>query len=155
MAGKGCRVEQQIETLLNTYPSIQIEPRGNSMYPMLIPGRDKVVLEKADVNKLKKGDVVLYRRDTGILVLHRLAYCRQEGLYMVGDNQYVTEGPLAAGQVKGVLTAFIRKGRYIRATHPVYRAASLLWLFLLPFRRPIHRLLAFSRRLLAFFRRLF
>lgn len=57
---------------------------------------------------------------------------------MVGDNQTVPEGPLAADQIKGVLTAFIRNGRLIRVEHPVYRALSGVWLAL----RPVRRLIA-------------
>ncbi|MCM1568681.1 MAG: S24/S26 family peptidase [Roseburia sp.] len=136
---------QRIEALLDAYPSIQIEPMGNSMYPMMLPGRDKAILKKADGSKLKKGDVVLYRRDNGMLVLHRLAHCRPEGLYLVGDNQSELEGPLQREQIKGVLTAFIRKGRCIKATNPIYRTAALLWLVLLPIRTPLHRILAFFR----------
>lgn len=127
----------EIEELLCQGKEIQIFPQGYSMYPMFVPGRDEAVIKKADPSLLKRGDVVLYRRDHGILVLHRLWKKKAEGFYMAGDHQSTVEGPIREDQVKGILTAFIRKGRLIRVTHPLYRAAAYVWLFLLPYRRSI------------------
>ena len=123
-----------IECLLAQGQSIQIQPQGYSMYPMFVPGRDAAVIEQADASRLKRGDVVLYRRASGILVLHRVWRVRKDGFYFVGDNQSEVEGPLQASQLRGVLTGFIRKGKYISVRNPVYRLASLLWLFLRPVR---------------------
>ena len=75
---------------------IKIKPKGYSMYPLFVPGRDYAVITHIEPDKLKKGDVVLYRRhdNTGILVLHRICRIDKNGFYMVGDNQSVIEGPL-------------------------------------------------------------
>jgi len=126
-----------IEALLEQGNTIQIHTQGYSMYPMFVPGRDEAVIKQAVPTELKRGDVVLYRRKSGILVLHRIWKCRQDGFYMVGDNQTEIEGPLEESQIKGILLAFIRKGKYIETTQPFYRLASRLWLFLRPFRPPI------------------
>ena len=84
-----------IEMLLEDGKIIQIKPQGYSMYPLLLPGRDEVQIEKTDITKVKRGDVLLYRRQEGILVLHRVYRRTKDGLYMVGDNQTEIEGPLA------------------------------------------------------------
>lgn len=120
--------------LLEQGQSIQIKPQGYSMYPMFIPGRDEAVLQRTDPAKLKRGDVVLYRRDGGILVLHRIYRIKKNAFYMVGDNQREVEGPLREDQIKGVLTSFFRKGKHISVRHPIYILASRLWLFLRPVR---------------------
>lgn len=75
---------------------IKIKPKGYSMYPLFVPGRDYAVITHIEPDKLKKGDVVLYRRhdNTGILVLHRICRIDKNGFYMVGDNQSEIEGPL-------------------------------------------------------------
>lgn len=138
--------ELRIEELLDRYPTIQIAPKGYSMYPLLIPGRDQVILEKADSGKLRRGDVILYRRRDGMLVLHRLCKIAPTGYYTVGDNQTEVEGPLRAEQIRGRMTAFIRKGRTIRVSHPVYRLAAGIWLMLRPVRDPIKRPLAVLRK---------
>lgn len=135
-----------IEEQLEKHSSIQIYPQGYSMYPMLIPGRDQAVLTKASPEELRRGDVVLYRREDGMLVLHRLCRIRPEGFYMVGDNQTEVEGPLKGEQIRGKLTAFIRKGREIRVTNPIYRLAAWIWLLLRPIRDPIKRPLAVVKR---------
>lgn len=129
-----------IERLLEQGHKLQIKPQGYSMYPMFVPGRDEAVIEKADCERLRKGDVVLYRRDGGILVLHRICKLREDGFYMVGDNQKEVEGPLRADQIKGVLTGFVRKGKLRSVKDPVYIIASRLWLFL----RPVRPILAKS-----------
>lgn len=128
------RSKADIERLLEQGQSIQIKPQGYSMYPMFVPGRDEAILEKADCARLRKGDVVLYRRDGGILVLHRICKIREGAFYMVGDNQKEVEGPLRPDQIKGVLTGFIRNGKLRSVKNPVYLAASRLWLLLRPVR---------------------
>lgn len=126
-----------IEQLLREGNTIQIKPQGYSMYPMFVPGRDEAVIAPADTDRLRRGDVVLYRRENRLLVLHRLWKVRPEGLYMVGDNQTEVEGPLGREQVLGILEAFVRKGRRISVRHPLYRICSGIWLLIRPMRHRI------------------
>ena len=135
-----------IEQLLQSGQTIQICPRGYSMYPMLVPGRDEVIIKPAVFQELKRGDVVLYRREESILVLHRIYKIKNNEFYMVGDNQAEVEGPLQAQQIKGCLTGFIRKGKSISAKNPLYLIASHVWLILLPFRNPLKRIAARLKR---------
>jgi hypothetical protein len=127
----------EIEPLLAEGKTVQIKPQGYSMYPMFVPGRDEAVIAQAAPEKLKRGDVVLYRRTEGILVLHRIWRVKQDGFYMVGDNQKEIEGPLQKTQIKGVLTGFIRNGKYVSVHNPIYVAGSFLWLWLRPVRTPL------------------
>lgn len=126
-----------IEELLREGRTLRIMPQGYSMYPLLYPGRDEVILRAADPEELKRGDVVLYRREGSILVLHRIWQRRADGFYMVGDNQTAVEGPVPEEQLRGVMTGFIRKGRTVSVKNPVYRVLSGSWLLLRPFRRCI------------------
>lgn len=136
-----------IERLLEQGQQVQIHPQGYSMYPMFIPGRDEAILQKADPAKLKKGDVVLYRRESGILVLHRICKKKKNAFYMVGDNQHEVEGPLKEEQMKGILIGFIRNGKYRSAKNPIYLLASRFWLFLRPLRPVISKILATIKHL--------
>ena len=61
-----------IEKLLADGNIIKIKPQGYSMYPLFIPGRDEACIEHVAFSSLKRDDVVLYRRDESILVLHRI-----------------------------------------------------------------------------------
>lgn len=125
--------------LMEDGQAIQIKPIGYSMYPMFLPGRDSAVLTKADHRRLKRGDVVLYRRDTGILVLHRIWKVTREGVFLIGDNQATIEGPLSIEQVRGILVSFQRKGKMISVHNPIYLLLSGGWLFLRPLRNIIKK----------------
>lgn len=138
-----------IEKLLAQGKTIQMKPQGYSMYPMFVPGRDEAIIAPADVNRLRRGDVVLYRRDKaqgGILVLHRIYRRKGEAFYFVGDNQSEIEGPLRADQIKGKLVAWIHRGKRRAVTNPGYRLIFGLWLWLLPLRAPMHRLFAIIKK---------
>lgn len=128
-----------IEDLLNQGKRIQISPQGTSMYPLLIQGRDQVVLERIDGTAGRRGDVVLYRRDEGILVLHRVFRHTEKGYWMIGDNQVDLEGPLREEQVKGRMIAFIRRGKTHSSAEPLYILYSHLWLMLRPVRKIIRK----------------
>ena len=141
------RTTVDIERLLEQGRSIQVKPQGYSMYPLFVPGRDEAIIEKAESVRLKRGDVVLYRREGGILVLHRIWRVRKEGFYMVGDNQSEVEGPLQGEQIKGILTGFIHNGKYVSVKNPVYYLAGRLWLFLRPVRPVLSRIAAAVKRM--------
>ncbi len=126
--------EMDLEKLLMEGRIIRIQTTGYSMYPMLVPGRDEVILKNADPSQLKRGDVVLYRRENSILVLHRIWKKEKDTFYMVGDNQMELEGPLRADQMRGVLVGFVRRGKEISVSNPVYVLYSRIWLLLRPFR---------------------
>ncbi len=123
-----------IEQLLRDGNTVQTVINGYSMYPMLVPDRDSVIVAPLEDRKLKRGDVVLYRRDGSILVLHRIWRVRQEGFYMVGDNQTQIEGPLRPEQMRGILVGFIRKGKHISVRNLPYRFYAAVWLRLRPIR---------------------
>lgn len=126
-----------IEAHLAQGDTIQVSPIGYSMYPMLVPERDMVWIEKADRSRLRRGDVVLYRRKGSILVLHRIWKRQADAYFFVGDNQKEIEGPLPGKQICGKMVGFERKGKYVSAGNPLYRLFSRIWLWLRPFRPAI------------------
>ena len=140
-------VSIDIEQLLADGQTIKIKPQGYSMYPLFIPGRDEACIEHTEFSFLKRGDVILYRRDKSILVLHRIWKITGNSFYMVGDNQTEIEGPLRADQVRGKLTGFVRNGKFVDVKNPIYRFLSGLWLFLRPMRPCAWKLNACVRKL--------
>ena len=137
--------QADLEQLLRDGNIIRIKPQGFSMYPLFIPGRDEALIQQVPVASLKRNDVALYRRDQGILVLHRIVRVTSEGYYMTGDNQYEIEGPLRPDQFKGKLIAFVRNGKEISVRNPLYRFLSSLWLLMLPVRPLCFKLTGFLR----------
>ena len=141
----------EIEPLLKAGACIQIYPQGYSMYPFIDPRRDEVVLAGIEEGSaLRRGDVVLYRRGNGMLVLHRIYKIGQDGLYLLGDHQTAIEGPVRREQVKGKMTGMVRDGRYMDVGNPGYRMLSVVWLWLRPARRVIMVPAARLRRMVRF-----
>lgn len=130
-----------IEKLIKEGSSVQISPQGFSMYPLLFPGRDEVIIEPVSPDKVKRFDVILYRRKKeGILVLHRVCRHKKEGFYMVGDNQSQIEGPLDASQIIGKMVHIKRAGKDVSIKNPIYIIYSRMWLLLRPVRPLISKL---------------
>ena len=73
-----------IEQLLKNGSAVKLKPQGYSMYPLFLPGRDEAVIEHCVPSELHRGDVILYRRVQGILVLHRICRITRDGFYLVG-----------------------------------------------------------------------
>ena len=145
---KQIKEKYDIESLLAAGRTIRMRPQGTSMYPMFADPADEAVIAPVDVARLKRGDVVVYRRDPnagGLLVMHRIYRRNGEEFYMVGDNQSEIEGPLRADQMRGILVQWVRRGRTYSVKNIGYRLFSGLWLVMLPLRNPIHRMLAWVR----------
>lgn len=129
-----------LEQLLEEGNQIRVKPQGYSMYPLLVPGRDEVVIEQEDPSRLHRGDIVLFRREGSILVLHRICRRRGDNFFMVGDNQKLVEGPIGITQIKGKVTTLIRGGRTISAENRLYRIYSFIWLWLRPLRPALSKM---------------
>ncbi|MCR5848941.1 MAG: S24/S26 family peptidase [Lachnospiraceae bacterium] len=127
----------RIEELLSENKSVQLHPIGYSMYPLIVPERDEVIISPLRNHKIRRGDVLLYKRKSGKFVLHRVYKIRGDSLFFVGDNESEIEGPLNISQVYGIMSSFYHNGRLYRSKNPFYIISYNVWLFLLPFRKPI------------------
>ena len=135
------------EAVLRSGKSIEMAVLGWSMYPLIVYGRDRVVLAPVKGRRLKRLDIVLFRRKGSILVLHRIAKCRRTSdgknvYYIVGDNQKELEGPVAEEDICGVVTKVIRNGRKISVKDPLYIASVRVWMFLRPVRPVISKVVS-------------
>ncbi len=91
-------------------------PRGTSMLPLIREGKDSVVF--TEVGKIKKFDIVLYIRDNGDYVLHRVIRVR-DGVYdMCGDNQCIIERGIRKDQIKAAVTGVYRGDEFIPSDDP-------------------------------------
>ncbi len=98
---------------------------GNSMYPLFINNRDKVTVAVAE--KIKKRDIILYRRADGSYVLHRVVGKGKLGFKLCGDDQVAIEYPVKQEDVLAVMTSFERKGKEYSTECLWYRTYSFLW----------------------------
>jgi hypothetical protein len=119
---------------------LKICPSGGSMIPFLVGGRDEAVLSiPPDDFKFRKNDIVLYRVDKGIHVLHRICKINKNGIYTLGDAQLEIEGPFRRDEIIAVADYIIRKGKVINRGDKWFGLLASTWRRLRPFRRVILR----------------
>jgi len=90
-------------------------PGGTSMHPMLKSHENPVIiLPVTPDTRLKKYDVVFYRRKNGQYVLHRIVSCQKDGSFvMCGDGQYYTEKKVTRDMIFGILEGYYKGEKYI------------------------------------------
>ncbi len=126
------QIVQLSQPMLDMGKAIKFTVVGNSMYPIFRSNIEKVTVVKSD--KIKKRDVILYRRDNGSYVLHRVVGKGELGYKLCGDNQLEIEYPVKIEDVVAVMTSFERNGREVPAKRLWYRAYSFVWCLLIPLR---------------------
>ena len=119
---------------------------GTSMLPLLKEGRDLVELESCSQERLKKGDVVLYKKNDGTLVLHRIIKTENGEFFTVlGDHQFNNDEWVNKNQIIAVACGFFIKGRYVTEKTRWYRLYKKIWLCNVNFRRIILAVLSFKK----------
>lgn len=107
--------------------------KGTSMMPLLRENRDLMVIRKRGAGRFHKYDAVLFLRDNGEYVLHRILRVNPDSYWIVGDNCASGE-TVREEQVLGILTEILRDGRTIRVTDKGYRIFVRIWCALFPLR---------------------
>jgi len=125
-----------IREQLSLGKTIKFTPDGTSMLPMLRPKRDSVVLA-AISGKLKKYDILLYQRDNGQFVLHRIVKVG-ETYTAVGDNHLQLEKEIRHEQMIAVVVSFTRNGKMHSVDELQYRMYCRLWHYTRPIRRVLY-----------------
>ena len=133
------------EVLLEEYRALLEEEKvealpllvtGGSMSPFLIGGRDTVFLSRLD-RPARRGDILLYRRDNGGYVLHRVYRAEAEVLTMVGDAQRILEPGIREDQVIALVTKAERKGKLLSPGCFWWDFFEKVWIRMIPLRRLI------------------
>lgn len=114
---------------------IMVTTTGNSMYPLWKHKRDSALLTTCDKFNLKRGDIPLYKRANGKYVLHRIVKVNSHSYDMCGDAQGYIEHSIPKENIIAVVKGFTRKGKQCSCKSLGYRAYSLFWLWMLPFRK--------------------
>ena len=106
---------------------------GSSMSPFLIHHRDTIIFGPVE-GSLRRGDMVFYERPSGQYVMHRVRRVRPEGLYLIGDAQTQTEGPLSPSCVFAIVNAVRRNGLLLDDKSWQWRFFATIWLRVIPLR---------------------
>ncbi|MBR2309101.1 MAG: S24/S26 family peptidase [Oscillospiraceae bacterium] len=105
---------------------------GRSMLPLLRAYRDAVELIPVS-GPQKKGTIILYRRESGQFVLHRIIELTENGYICCGDNEAIRE-PVSQEQLLAVTDKLIRRGKRVALNNLSYRVYTALWVGLFPLR---------------------
>ena len=124
-----------IEEVLESGGEFLLSPKGTSMLPLIVQGKDRVVLKKYGSVAPKKYDIAFYRRAGGAFVLHRILKIKKDGsLVMCGDNQTQLEHGVLPDQLIGYVSLIHKGDRKIDPASLRYRCYVRIWCFL-PYRR--------------------
>ncbi len=112
-------LEGIITEKLSSGAHITIQPKGTSMLPLIHQGRDEVILKKPS-GRLKKFDIVFYKRASGQFVLHRIIKVRKNDYILCGDNQTEYEYNITDDMILAVVEELIIDGKTISVTDYEY-----------------------------------
>lgn len=115
-----------IREVLDSGGEFTLYPRGTSMLPLIMQGRDSVTLEQPQ-GALHRGDIAFYQRENGQYVLHRIIGERDGTFTMCGDNQLAPEYGVKPEQIIAKAAYITRKGSKITPRSLPYRLYVLLW----------------------------
>lgn len=138
---------EEYRRLLQGDPSIDALPlviTGNSMSPFLIHGRDTVYLSRL-TRPVRRGDMLLYQRENGGYVLHRVYKAGPESLTMIGDAQTILEPGIRREQVIAIVTRVERKGKPLGPGSFWWGFFEKIWIWIIPLRRVAERLYSWVR----------
>lgn len=139
---------EEYRRLLREDPSIDALPlviTGSSMNPFLVHGRDTVYLSSL-TRPVRRGDMLLYRRENGSYVLHRVFKAVPESLTMIGDAQTILEPGIQPEQVIAVVTRVERKGKPLGPGSFWWIFFEKVWIRMIPLRRTAQRLYSWVKR---------
>lgn len=102
--------------------------KGRSMRPFIRSGEDLVHLRaKKPGERFSRFDVILYHRENGEYVLHRIVKVLPDSYILCGDNTYTKEPGITDDQVLGILTGITRGGKALDLHRRSYRFAIWFW----------------------------
>ena len=125
-----------IEEVLSSGGEFRLYPKGTSMLPLLVQGKDSVVLKRREASlPAKKHDIAFYRRENGQFILHRVMKIESDGTYtMCGDNQSLLEQGIYPRQIIGYVSEIYKEDRVCKISSLRYRIYVFFW-SIMPFRK--------------------
>ena len=126
-------LEELLREVLPLGATVPLRVTGNSMAPFLKEGRDKVVLGQLDRNP-RVGDIVLYRRNSGEYILHRVKAVKGSTYTMIGDGQQHPEPGITRDQCLARVLWAERKGKRQGPGGFWWEFFEKIWIRILPLR---------------------
>lgn len=122
-----------ISEIISSGGSFRLFPKGISMLPTIKQGVDSV--ELAAPKKLKKYDIVLYKRPNSQFVIHRIMKIKNDLVSMCGDNQVALEEGIDAEDILAKVVGIYKGEKLFKNTDFSYKIYSFFWANTRIFRR--------------------
>ena len=128
---------EEYRRILAEEPMVEALPlivSGSSMTPFLVGGRDTVYLSRLE-RPVRRGDMLLYLRDNGRYILHRVWKAEKDGTFtMVGDAQTELEHGIREEQIIAIVTSVVRKGKPMALGDFWWEFFAKVWIRMVPLR---------------------
>ena len=134
---------KKIEEVLAENGFVIVPVHGTSMRPLLKEGKSLVQIEQKD-GRYERGDVVLFRKEDGTLVLHRIIDVQGNEYVMLGDHQYKEKEKIHLSQIIGFVSEYWTDAKQIHENSFGYRISHAIWNGNLVIRRIVLALLRLS-----------
>jgi len=103
----------------------ELPVKGTSMLPLFNQDNTTVFLTKEF--QYKKNDIVLYKRNDGHFVLHRIFKKKKDSYTMLGDHQVSIEEGILESQIICKVIKYKRNKKLYTLTSLRYKVYVLLW----------------------------
>ena len=142
---------KHIEEILRDEGIFVGQTEGDSMTPLIVQGRDSVIISPPTF-PLKKYDVPVYKREDRY-VMHRIVRVTKKGYVICGDNRAHLERDITDKNIVGVLSAVVRDGKLLEATDDEFKRYGIRAVREWPLRAVRFTVLRVVRKLASLFRR--
>ncbi|MDY2814557.1 MAG: S24/S26 family peptidase [Dorea sp.] len=112
---------------------------GMSMWPLLCHGRDQVIVERIERDKLKLGDIILFRITDEKYILHRITYMSDSFFQTTGDGNLFRDMQMPYECIVAKVQKIVRNGKVVECDERKWRILSRIWMKLFPIRKWIFR----------------
>lgn len=116
---------KKIEDIIRERGFYMTKTKGTSMYPLIKPDCSDVCI--VSVDEIRKYDVILYKRENGHHVLHRVLDIKDDGYVCCGDNQWTLEYGVTDNMVLGRLDSWYRKDKKYTVRDKKYLRYVKFW----------------------------
>ena len=124
----------EVALMLSEGCTVTLLAKGSSMFPFIIGGCDRVVLQKTDC--IQVGDIVLAYL-MGSYVLHRVYRIVNDDIILMGDGNVSEMERCRRENICGKVLGVMHSGKYIECSSLKERCKARIWMALLPFRKYI------------------
>ncbi len=130
---------------INTAVSLKLD--GESMRPLIRKQKDTVTVFPV-TRKLKKGDIVLFARNDGVYVVHRIRKINGNKILTIGDSCAEFDFPISERSVWGLAVRLERNGKTYNLDSSVSRFYGILIMYIRPIRFIWRKLLKFGVKII-------